>query len=140
MQIQKRWTKFTEANIKKLPNERGAYELASNNKRIIYQGGSDSGISGVRGRLIDHLIHNKYPIAKFFRCEVISFFGSGISVGLIITLTIAASMLLSQSQLQAMPPDVEEQNQVTEEQVSPQNRATATIIITWTTMVKDGNH
>jgi len=53
-------------------------------------------------------------------------------VGLVIALAIMASMLPSQSQ--AMPPDVEEQNQTTEEQVSPQDGATATITITMTTM------
>lgn len=56
-----------------------------------------------------------------------------ITVGLIIALAMVASLLPSQSQSQAMPPDVEEQNQVTEEQVSPENNATATITITMTT-------
>lgn len=54
-------------------------------------------------------------------------------VGLVIALAIVASMLLPQFQSQATPPDVEEQNQVSEEQVSPQDNATATITITMTT-------
>ena len=61
--------------------------------------------------------------------------------GLIIVLAIIASILLPQSQSQAMPPDIEKQNQVTEKQVSPQDKATATITITWTTMInKDRTH
>lgn len=54
-------------------------------------------------------------------------------VGLIIALAIVTGILLSQSESQAMPPDVEEHNQVTEQQVSPQDKATATITITMTT-------
>ena len=67
MPIRKRWFKFTLENVKKLPIERGAYELASNNKRLIYIGKSDSELSGVRGRLLSHLRTNKYPTATFFR-------------------------------------------------------------------------
>lgn len=55
-------------------------------------------------------------------------------VGLTIALAIVTSILLSQSESQAMPPDVEEQNQIIEEQASPQNKATATITITMTTV------
>ena len=57
-------------------------------------------------------------------------------IGLIIALAVAGSMLPPQSQSQAMPPDVQEQNQVTEEQ-TPQDKATATITITWTTASND---
>lgn len=80
MPIKKKWTKFTLDNVKKMPNKRGAYELANATKRIIDQGGSDSPISGVRGRLISHLGENKYPTAKYFRCEFIDLFGSGITL------------------------------------------------------------
>lgn len=55
-------------------------------------------------------------------------------VGLIIALAIVSSMLLFRSQSQAMPPDADEQSQLREEQVSPQDKATATIPIMWTTM------
>jgi len=58
-------------------------------------------------------------------------------LGLIIALAIVTSILPSQPQLQAMPSDVEDKNQVTEEQASPQNQATATITITWTTAPND---
>ncbi len=53
-------------------------------------------------------------------------------VGPIIASVIAANMLPSQSQ--AMPPNVEAQDQATEEQASPEDKATATITITWTIM------
>jgi len=54
-------------------------------------------------------------------------------VGLIIALAVVTIVLLPESQSQAMLPDVEEQNQVLEQQTSPQGNATATITITWTT-------
>lgn len=57
-----------------------------------------------------------------------------IVIGLILALAIVAGISLPQSESQAMPPDIEEQNQVVEEQVSPQGNATATITITMTTM------
>jgi len=54
-------------------------------------------------------------------------------VGILIALAIVASMLLPRFQSQAMPSDVDEQNLLTEEQVSSQGKATATITITMTT-------
>ncbi len=51
-------------------------------------------------------------------------------VGLIIALVVVASG----SQSQAMLPNVEAQDQATEEQASPEDKATATITITWTIM------
>jgi len=47
MPIQKKWSKFTRANILKLPNNRGVYELANKDKRIIDTGGSDDSSAGV---------------------------------------------------------------------------------------------
>ena len=61
---------------------------------------------------------------------------SGI-IGLIIALAVVTIVLLPESQSQATPPDVEEQNQVSEEQISPQHNATATITITMTTVSDD---
>ena len=80
MPIQKRWTRFTVENVKKLPNERGAYELANNNKRIVDIGGSDSESTGVRGRLLSHLRTNKYPTARYFRAEFAGILRSGIGI------------------------------------------------------------
>ena len=57
-------------------------------------------------------------------------------IGLIIALALVAGMLPSQSQ--AMPSDVEEQNQVTKEQVPSQDKATAIITITITTLSNRG--
>ncbi len=56
---------------------------------------------------------------------------------LIRALAIVASILPDQSQSQAMPSDVGDQNQLTEEQASPQDKATATITITCTTVSKN---
>ena len=58
-------------------------------------------------------------------------------VGLIIALAIIASILPPQSQSQAMLPEVGEQSQVIEQQISPQGNATATITITMTTAPND---
>lgn len=57
-----------------------------------------------------------------------------IVIGLILALAIVAGISLPQSESQAMPPDVEEQNQVMQEQVSLPDKATTTITITMTTM------
>ena len=58
-------------------------------------------------------------------------------LGLIIASAIIASMSPPQSQSEAMSPDVEEQNQVSEEQTSPKGNATATITITMTGVADD---
>lgn len=80
MPIRKRWSRFTRENVLKLPDNRGAYELANRDKRIIDTGGSDDFSVGVRGRLLSHLNKNKYPTARYFRCEFASFFKSGIKM------------------------------------------------------------
>lgn len=67
MPIRKRWTRFTRANVEKLPSNRGIYELGDQYGNVIDIGGSDSR-TGVRGRLITHLINKKYPNATYFRC------------------------------------------------------------------------
>ena len=77
--ISKRWTRFTLENVQRLPNRRGAYELANAAKRVIYQGGSDA-ISGVRGRLLSHLRNNEYTAARYFRVEHASLLTSGIGL------------------------------------------------------------
>ena len=63
------WRRFTREVIAKLPNRRGEYEIAARNKVRIANGSSDSEISGVRGRLMDRLIHNQHPTGYFFRCR-----------------------------------------------------------------------
>lgn len=69
MPIRKRWTRFTEENVRKLSNDQGAHKLANKDKKIIDLGGSDSFTSDIRGRLMSHLRANKYYTAKYFRCE-----------------------------------------------------------------------
>lgn len=68
------WRPFKLETVRRLKVRCGRYELASQNKTIIYHGGSDDEHNGVRGRLITHLLNNKFPTAKFFRCEYATFF------------------------------------------------------------------
>jgi len=75
--IQKRWSRFTLPNVRRVPDEPGAYELANKDGRIIDTGGSDV---SVRDRLIRHLQTNKYPTARYFRYDIAGFFESGIDV------------------------------------------------------------
>jgi hypothetical protein len=60
-------------------------------------------------------------------------------VVLIIALVFLTSMLPPQSQSQAMLPEVGEQSQVIEEQISPPGNATATITITMTGVADDSS-
>jgi hypothetical protein len=74
MPVKKRWAKFTRENIEKIPKgKRGVYEIANSKKEVIYCGSSDSDL-GVRGRLIDHLIHKKFRTAAYFRYEIAPLF------------------------------------------------------------------
>jgi len=70
--IRKRWTKLTSQNIKKVPPEPGAYELASRNKKQIDTGGSNTNL---RRRLTEKRKVRK--TASKFRYEVASLFQSG---------------------------------------------------------------
>ena len=63
------------------------------------------------------------------------FVKSLIIIGLVIALAVVTIVLPPESQ--ATPPDVEEQNQISEEQTSPQGNATATITITMTGIADD---
>lgn len=80
MPIHKKWSRFTEENVKKLPKETGVYELANKDKRNIDIGGSDGKTTKVRGRLLRHLSSNKYPTAKYFRCKFAGLLDSGIDM------------------------------------------------------------
>jgi hypothetical protein len=79
MPIPKKWSKFTDENVKKLDKQRGTYELANRSKRTIDVGGSD-GNDGVRGRLMSHLRNNKYPTATYFRVQNAGIFDRGIEL------------------------------------------------------------
>ena len=77
MPIAKRWSRFTLANIQRVPDEPGAYELANRDRRIIDAGGSNTSI---RARLLSHLTANKYPTAVWFRYELAGWFERGTDV------------------------------------------------------------
>lgn len=77
MPIQKRWSRFILSNVRRVPDEPGAYELANKDKRIIDTGGSDVSIWD---RLMRHLQTNQYPTARYFRYEIAGFFESGIDI------------------------------------------------------------
>ncbi len=79
MPIQKKWSKLTPDNIKKLGNERGAYELANKQKKTIDIGGSD-GKGGIRSRLESRRREGKPPTATHFRAEKAGMFEIGISL------------------------------------------------------------
>ncbi len=74
------WKRFTREVITKLPNRRGEYEIAARNKIVIANGSSDSDVNGVRGRLMERLIHNRCPTGYFFRCRYAGWFDSGLQM------------------------------------------------------------
>ena len=66
MAIKKRWTRFTEANIKKVPEERGVYQIAyatAKGKEIWHPGKA----TNLRTRLLQHLRDPKLPKRPYFR-------------------------------------------------------------------------
>ena len=74
------WKRYTRESIAKLPNRRGEYEIAARNKIAIGNGSSDSDVNGVRGRLMERLIHNRHPTGYFFRCRYAEWLDSGIQM------------------------------------------------------------
>ena len=74
------WRRYNLETVRRLSRKRGIYEIASQNKTIIYRGGSDDEVNGVRGRLITHLLNNKFPTGRFFRCKYADFLASGIEI------------------------------------------------------------
>jgi len=69
MPIKARWQRFTRANLEKLPEKEGAYELGNAKKSVIYQGSSNN----VRRRLLTHLINEKLSTVRYFRCDILGF-------------------------------------------------------------------
>ncbi len=66
MAIQKRWSKFTEANIKKVPKEPGVYQIAyptAKGKEIWHPGKA----TNLRARLLQHLRNPNLPKRPYFR-------------------------------------------------------------------------
>jgi hypothetical protein len=74
------WKRYTREVIERLPNRRGTYQIANRNMTTVDSGGSDDETSGVKGRLLDRLIHNKCPSGYFFRCQYADLFDSGIEM------------------------------------------------------------
>jgi len=70
MPIQKRWSRFTFENIRRVPQEEGAYQLANAARAIIYNGSSNN----LRRRLYTHFTQGRLTTARYFRCEVCSIF------------------------------------------------------------------
>ena len=66
MAIKKRWSKFTEANVKKVPEELGVYQIAyptARGKEIWHPGKA----TNLRKRLLQHLRDPKLPKHPYFR-------------------------------------------------------------------------
>lgn len=74
------WKRYNLETVRRLSRRCGMYEISSQNKTIIYRGGSDDERNGVRGRLITHLLNNKFPTGKFFRCKYADILESGIEI------------------------------------------------------------
>ena len=74
------WKRYTREVIDRLPNRRGEYEIAARNKVVIANGSSDSERTGVKGRLIERLIHDRCPTGYFFRCRYADWFTDGIDM------------------------------------------------------------
>ena len=70
------WKRYTREVIAALPERRGEYEIAARNRITIASGGSD-GPTGVKGRLMERLIHNRNPTGYFFRCRYADWLESG---------------------------------------------------------------
>ena len=74
------WKRFTREVITRLPNRRGEYEIAARNKAVVANGSSDSESSGVKGRLMERLIHNRCPTGYFFRCRYADWLTDGLDM------------------------------------------------------------
>jgi hypothetical protein len=74
------WKRFTREVIAKLPNRRGEYEIATRNKTAIANGSSDSELTGVKGRLMERLIHNRCPTGYWFRCRYANWTEDGVQM------------------------------------------------------------
>jgi len=79
MPIPKKWSRFNRVKVREVPEVRGVYELANQQKKPIDQGGSDAS-AGVRGRLLQRLRDKKPPTAKYFRYQTAVWLNSGIDM------------------------------------------------------------
>jgi hypothetical protein len=74
------WKRYTREVIDRLPNRRGEYEIAARNKIKIANGSSDSELTGVKGRLMERLIHGRNPTGYFFRCRYADWSTNGLDL------------------------------------------------------------
>jgi excinuclease UvrABC nuclease subunit len=63
-EIQKKWSPFKEEKIKDVPDVFGVYELADENREIVYIGHGK-----LKERLSEHFRKKTCPGARFFRYE-----------------------------------------------------------------------
>ena len=63
-EIQKKWSPFKEEKIKNVPDVIGVYELADENREIVYIGHGK-----LKERLSEHFRKKTCPRARFFRYE-----------------------------------------------------------------------
>jgi len=75
MPIQKKWSRLTKDNLKKLGNIRGAYEVANRNKKTLDIGKGESTNTGVAGRIKTK--KKLYPSIQYFRVEEENIFENG---------------------------------------------------------------
>ena len=66
MPIPKRWSRFSDSNIAKVPNEPGGYELGDSERNIIYLGSSNN----LRERLKQYKKEPSKGGSKYFRYEL----------------------------------------------------------------------
>ncbi|MFH0849278.1 MAG: hypothetical protein V1857_07230 [archaeon] len=74
------WKRYTREVVDRLPTRRGEYEIAARNKKVIANGSSNSESAGVRGRLVERLIHNRCPTGYFFRCRYADWLDNGLDM------------------------------------------------------------
>jgi hypothetical protein len=80
MPIVKRWTVFNRENIRRIGNGIcGMYEIADQNKNLIYRGSSDGRI-GVKSRLLSYLRTRQFPSARYFRYSEAGIFDTGLAM------------------------------------------------------------
>jgi len=72
--IQKKWSRYSEANLKKLGDTRGAYEVADKNKKKPMDIGKGESSGGAASRI--RAKKKKYPAIRYFRVEEAGFFES----------------------------------------------------------------
>lgn len=74
MPIKKKWSRYSEENLKKLGDTRGTYEVADKNKKKAMDIGKGESSGGVASRI--RAKKKKYPAIRYFRVEEVSFFES----------------------------------------------------------------